>query len=181
WLVGALEAQDQARVEWLWHNPGRQWRILEKAVGCFRRRYPDSAAAKRFRHRLADERIGRRRRRVLLGAGIADGLLATLWGYDLYGYQRVSTFGAAPEDEQAIVAENWRSYQTWHPTRHVFWGDTERYEEDRLRDLDALARDRERDRRLAELRQRAADADADPEEVWRQFHAFHAAFPEAEL
>jgi hypothetical protein len=181
WLVGALEAQDEARVEWLWHNAGRQGRLLEKAVACFGRRYPDAAAAKRFRQRLVDEKRGRRRRRVLFGAGIAAGLLATLWGYDLYGYQRVSRFGAEHEDDPAIVAENWRSYQSWHPTRHVFWGDTERHEGDRLRDLDALARDRERNHQLAALRQRAADVDADPEEVWQQFHAFHAAFAEAEL
>jgi hypothetical protein len=181
WLANVLQAQDDSRMEWLWSQASGQGGLLARAVACFARRYPEAEATARFRNRLRADARRRRWRRVLAGAGTAAGLLACLWSYDAYGYHQASKFEADHADEPATTARNWRVYQSWHPTRHVLWGETDRAEKGRLHDLDEQAHAKECEQRLAELRLLAADVEADPEEVWRRFHEFHAAFPEAEL
>jgi hypothetical protein len=181
WLANALQAQDEARIEWLWSHAAGQGGLLARAVACFARRYPDAESAAIYRKRLSMDLRRRRWRRALAGVGTAAGLLASLWCYDAYGFHRASQFEADHADEPALAAHNWHSYQAWHPTRHVIWGVNENAENDRLHVLNDRARAKECEQRLADLRRWAADVEADPEEVWRRFHEFHAAFPDAEL
>jgi GTPase SAR1 family protein len=181
WLANALQAQDEARIEWLWSHASGQGGLLVRAVACFARRYPEAEATAFYRKRLIVEARRRRWRRALAGVGSAAGLLACLWTYDAYGYHQASKFEADHTDEPAASAQHWRAYQKWHPTRQVLWGASARAENNRLHDLDEQARAKECEQRLADLRRLAADMEADPEEVWRRFHEFHAAFPETEL
>ncbi len=181
WLATVLQAQDEARLEWLWSEAPAQGGLLARAVACFARRFPDAAATARYRRRLVADSRRRRWRRVLAGAATAAGVVASLCTYDAYGYHQASKFEADHTDDPAASAHNWRAYQSWHPTRHALWGDSDRAENNRLRGLDEQARARECEQRLVDLRRVAADVQADPEVVWRRFHEFHAAFPETEL
>ncbi|HEY1861025.1 MAG TPA: hypothetical protein VGG61_11755 [Gemmataceae bacterium] len=181
WLTGALQSQDEARLEWLWSQAPGQAALHTRALACFTRRYPDAEAATRYRQRIAADKKRRRWRRALVGMGTAAGLLASLWTYDAWGRQQAVRFEADHGDDPAAAAKHWRDFQKWHPTRHALGVANERAERDRMQDLDAQARDKERDSRLEQLHRLAADVEADPETVWRQFHAFHAEFPEAEL
>jgi hypothetical protein len=181
WLETVLQAQDEARLEWLWSEAAGQGGLLARAVACFARRYPDAELTALYRRQLVAYSRRRRWRRVLVGSAAAAGLLASLWTYDAYGYHQASKFEADHTDDPAATARNWRAYQAWHPTRHALWVETERAENNRLHDLDKQARAKECEQQLAELRRLAADVEADPEEVWRRFHQFHAAFPETEL
>src|SRR5439155_1389344 len=61
WLAAALQAQDEARLEWLW-SAGVKLDVLERCVAAFARRYPETPAAAQYRQRLR-ALTGRRRRR----------------------------------------------------------------------------------------------------------------------
>jgi hypothetical protein len=181
WLATVLQAQDEARLEWLWSEAAGQGGLLARAVACFARRYPDAELTALYRRRLVAYSRRRRWRQVLVGSAAAAGLMASLWTYDAYGYHQALRFEADHTDDPAATARNWRDYQAWHPTRHALWVETDRAENNRLHNLDEQARAKECEQQLAELRRLAADVEADPEDVWRRFHQFHAAFPETAL
>jgi hypothetical protein len=181
WLASALQAQDEARLQRLWAEAGGNLALLEKCVNCFARRYPDAPAAGEYRRRLAEVRQRRRRRRWVAAAATAACLFLGLGTYDAVGEQQATRFAAEHADDPAAVRERWLSYQAWHPTRHVLRPAAAEAERERLRDLDEQVRVRQREERLADLRHKAADPDADPEALWQDFQRFRADFPDQDV
>jgi Double-GTPase 2 len=178
WLVESLQAQDETRLDHLWNLAGNDLSLLERCVAAFIHRYPDSPMATAFQRRLRDLRRHRLRRRTFAGAFMAACLLLTVWTYDVWGEQRASRFAADFVDDPAAVRQNWLSYQTWHPTRHLLRSAAARAERERLHELAERIHTKEYTERLTELRRRAADPDADPETVWQELQSFHRDFPE---
>jgi len=181
WLAAALQAQDEARLEELWKRAGNHVSLLRRCMDCFARRYPDAPATAMYRRKLRDLTRRRFRRRLLIGSAAVVGLALALFGYDAWGLRQTRQFEDGNADLAAVV-QDWRSYQTWHPTRNLFRPAAVRDEEAHLRDLDERQRQRLRAEqgaeRLTEVRQRAADADADPEAVWGLYRSFREDFPE---
>ncbi len=101
-----------------------------------------------------------------------------MWSYDAWGEQRAVRFAADNADDPAAVRQNWFSYQRWHPTRHWLHRSTAHAEQQHLRELDERIHGKQYTERLTELRQRAADPDADAETVWQELQRFHHDFPE---
>jgi GTPase SAR1 family protein len=181
WLVGALQAQDEARLDRLWLTAGTPPAVLERCVACFARRYPDSPKTPVFQQRVRQQRRRRSLRRGLVVAAAVLGLLATLGIYDAFAYRQAAGFEHDnPADPEAVL-RRWESYQTWHPTRNLLSAAAARTEDTHLAELRRQARARQRDRRWEELRRQAADLDADPEPVWQAFQAFHATYPEVDV
>jgi hypothetical protein len=180
WLASALQAQDEARLEWLW-SAGVPLDVLERCVTALGHRYPDASATGQHRQRLRALLSRRRRRRGLIGLGAAACLVTALASYDVFGRQSAERFATDHADDPAAVLSHWQAYQEQHPTRGLFQPEATRGEEGRLRELAAEARRRECDARLAELRRRSADPDADPEATWQQFVTFRADYPEADV
>jgi hypothetical protein len=102
-----------------------------------------------------------------------------LTAYDAVGYQHVQRFESDHADAAASVLNQWQRYRAWHPTRNWLWGSA-RTEESHLAELEQTARQQARVERLAAIRHRAADPDADPELLWQAFRQFHADFPEVD-
>jgi len=180
WLAAALQAQDEARLNWLW-LAGVRLDVLERCVAAFARRYPEAPATTLHRQRMHALASRRRRRRSLAALGAAAGLVLTLGAYDVFGRQGAERFAADHEDNPAAVLAHWQTFETQHPTRGLFQPQATGAEADRLRELAAEAQRRECAARLAELRRRSADPDADPEATWQQFVAFRADYPEADI
>jgi hypothetical protein len=177
WLAEVLRAQDEARLAQLWDLAAGDLALLERCVSCFARRYPDSPLAAGHRRGLRELRRRRARTRVLAGVGAVACLFLALWGYDAWGEEQARRFAAQHEDLVA-VRDNWQTYRAWHPTRYLFRPASARAEDELLKDLDARIREQECADRLARLRRRAADPDADPEAVWQEFQGFESAFPD---
>jgi hypothetical protein len=180
WLLDTLRAQDEARLESLFAGPCPR-HVLTRCVAAFARRWPDAPLAADFRRRLAERHRLQTRRRVLFTAAAALFLFLSLWTYDVWGEHRAEAFAAEHGDDPAAVREGWLTYRAWHPTRHLFHPAAANSEDQRLRDLDAAVRARERNDQLADVRRRAADPDADPEQVWHRFQEFRTAFPEQDV
>jgi GTPase SAR1 family protein len=178
WLAAALQAQDEARLKRLWDMPGVSLGLLQRCVDSLARRYPGTTAASAFQQRLHACRIKRLRRRGFVGALCAATAFFALWTYDAWGEYRAARFAEENADNPAIVKQNWLSYQRWHPARHWLHPSTARAEQVRLHELEERIRAQQYDERLADLRRRAADPDADAEIVWRDLQAFHRDFPE---
>jgi hypothetical protein len=181
WLAGALQAQDEARLERFWSTAGGQMALLERCVACFRRRYPEAPAAALYGQRLRQLRRSFRRRRGLVGLAAAACLVLGVAAYDVQGRQAAARFEADNANDPAAALARWQAYQEWHPTRALFQPGATRDEEGRLRELGGQARKQECDVRLGELRRGAADPDADPEGVWARFQAFRADYPEMDV
>jgi hypothetical protein len=177
WLVDALRAQDEARLGALWNRAGRDLPLLTRCVTSFGRHYPSAPAAAANRQRLQTLRIRRTRRRVTASAAVAVVLLLALTGYDAYGASAARRFAEEHDDDPAAVRGNWVSYQRWHPTRNLFGRSGARAEAEQMRDLDDRVNARHYAERLAELTRRAADPDADPEEVWQVYRGLRDDFP----
>ncbi|HEY7423236.1 MAG TPA: hypothetical protein VH682_03245 [Gemmataceae bacterium] len=178
WLAESLQSLDEARLNYLWQLPGNNLPLLERGVASFGHRYPGTSAAAAFQRRLRGLRRQRLRRRSLAAALAAACLFLGVWTYDAVGEQRVSRFAADNGDDPVAVRQNWLSYQTWHPTRHLLRPAAVRDERQRLRDLDERIHTKQYAERLTELRRRAADPDADAEAVWQELQSFHRDFPE---
>ncbi len=180
WLAGALQAQDEARLEWLW-SAGAKLDVLERCVNAFARRYPESPAAAQHRQRLRALTGRRRRRRSLVGLGAAACLVLALGGYDVFGRQSAQRFAADHADDPAAVLAHWQTFQAQHPTRGLFQPEATRAEDGQLHELAADVRRHECEARLADLRRRGTDPDADPEAAWQEFVSFRADYPEADI
>lgn len=181
WLATALQAQDEARLEWLWAQARTPLPILERCVACFARRYPDAAATAIFRQRLRQARWQQRRRRGLTGVAASLALALSLWSYDALGYYRAERFESAHTESPAASAARWESFQTWHPLRQLTRVSPSEAEETHLSGLRRNARQQECEARLAELRRQAADPDADAETLWSDFQQFHGNYPESSV
>ncbi len=181
WLAGVLQSRDEARLEQIWALAPRDLRLLERCVYCFARRYPDAPVTKTFIQRLTALRRRRVLHRTLAGVAAALAVLLGGWSYDAFGESQARRFADVNANDPAAVRERWRSYQAWHPTRNLLRPAAARQERDRMAQLDAEIRERQREERLAELRRAAADPDADPEAVWQQFQGFRADFPEHDV
>jgi hypothetical protein len=180
WLADALQAQDEARLEWLW-SAGVKLDVLERCVSGFARRYPDAPAAAQYRQRLRALIGRRRRRRILASVAAAACLMLAAAGYDVLGRRSAERFATEHADDPGAVLANWQTYQHHHPTRALFQPGATHDEEGRLRELAAESRRRECESRLAELRRRGADPDADPEATWQEFVSFRTDYPEADI
>jgi hypothetical protein len=181
WLATTLQAQDEARLEKLWVLAERQPALLERAVACFARRYPDAPATARYRQRLCDLLRRRRRRRGLAVLGTAAALVLGLWSYDAVAYQEAARFEQRHAGDAGAVLHRWRDYQAWHPTRNLLRSAPAEAEARHLEALGRQARHQQGEQALAELRRQAADPDADPERLWQEFQAFHAGYPEGDV
>jgi hypothetical protein len=181
WLATALQTQDEARLERLWSLAAGQVSLLGRGVEAFAYRYPEAAATAGYRRRLRELRRRQRQRRGLVGTAAAACLLGGLWTYDALGYQRATRFEADHTAEPAAALRHWEDYRFWHPTRLVLGPGSSQGEEERLRELKRKARQAEGAERLADLRRRAANPDADPETLWARLHDFAADYPEASV
>ncbi len=181
WLAHALQAQDEARLRQVWEAAPNDVALLSRCVACVLRRYPHSAEALRARQRLRELVRRRYRRRGLSGIAAAACLLLGLWGYDALGAAHVQRFEANHAADLPAVRNEWDGYRAWHPTRHLLSASAAAGEEAHLRDLDRQLAERRRADRLADLRRQADDPDAEPEAVWKQFEAFHADYPDADV
>jgi hypothetical protein len=181
WLVMALRAHDEARLEWLWSSAGRDLALLERCVGALARRYPESETIAQHAAKLKEQRRGRRRRRVVAGLAAAAALLFGLGTYDVMGRESARRFERENGHDPAAALAGWQEYQRRHPTRVLFQPDATGEEEAHLKGLAERVRKRECDARLAELRVKAADPDADPEAVWRLFLTFRADYPAVDV
>jgi hypothetical protein len=178
WLAESLQALDEARLEQLWKVAGNNLSLLESCVASFGRRYPGTSAAAAFQRRLRDLRRRRVRRRTFAGAVAAACLLLGVGAYDAWGEHCASRFAADNTEDPVAVRQNWLTYQTWHPTRHLLRPAAAQAERQRLRELEERIHVKQYDERLAELRRRAADPDSDAESVWQELQSFHRDFPE---
>jgi hypothetical protein len=181
WLLRVLQAQDEARMDWLWPAARGDLAVRERCVECFTDRYPQAPSAARYAEQLATARRARRRRRGLMATGTAACLLLGLASYDVLGRENARRFEAENAQAPAAILARWQSYQAWHPTRSLFQPGATRAEEGHLRDLAAQARRQASEASLAELRRRGNDPDADPEAVWREFQTFRADYPEVDI
>ncbi|HEY7309142.1 MAG TPA: GTPase domain-containing protein, partial [Gemmataceae bacterium] len=178
WLAESLQALDEARLNYLWTLPSNNLSLLERCVASFARRYPGTPAAATFQRRLREQRRQRLRRRGFAGVVAAACLLFGIWTYDAVGSQRADRFAADNADDPAAVRQNWLSYQTWHPTRHLLRPAAAQAEHQRMRELEERIHAKQYAERLTDLRRRAADPDSDAEAVWQQLQDFHRDFPE---
>jgi hypothetical protein len=180
WLAVALQAQDGARLEWLW-SAGVKLDVLAACVAAFARRYPDSPATAQYRQRVRAMTGRRRVRRAVAGLAAVAAVVVAVAGYDVLGRRGAERFAAEHPDDPGAVLANWQEFREHHPTRSLFQPEATHDEEARLRDLAAESRRRDCETRLAELRRRGADPDADPEATWQEFVAFRADHPEADI
>jgi hypothetical protein len=189
WLRRALQAQDEARLARLWETAGGRVDLVERAVACFARRYPDAPAARQSQKRLAVLRRRRTAWRLLAAATAALALFFGVWTYDALGRSQARRFSELNADDPEAVKQQWIGFQFWHPTRNLFNEAARRAEAERLNDLDARIEERRREReareraqswkeQLADLRRRAASPDCDAVEVSRAFQQLQADFPE---
>lgn len=180
WLVDSLRAQDEARLDKLWNQAGKKLPLIDRCVTCFARRYPAAPAAAASRERLNVLRVRRTRRRIAATAAAAVVSLLALTGYDAYGAALARRFAIEHPDDPAAVRGNWDLYQRWHPTRNLFSRSGARTEAKEMRDLDDRVNGQRYAERLAELTRRAADPEADPEEVWKVYRGLRDDFPDRE-
>ncbi|HTU17865.1 MAG TPA: hypothetical protein VMG10_07350 [Gemmataceae bacterium] len=181
WLAESLQAQDEARLNYLWCLPGDNLSLLERCVVSFCRRYPGTTAAAAFHRRLREQRRQRLRRRSFAGVALAVCALLSVWTYDAWGEHRAAGFAADHADDPAAVRKNWLTYQSWHPTRLWLRPAAARAEQQRLRELNERIHNKVYAERLTELRHHAADPDADAETVWQELQRFLQDFPEHDV
>jgi hypothetical protein len=181
WLALALQDHDEARLEWIFAQAPDDLALLQRCVACFARRYPDAPATATFRQRIRERLQRRRRNRVFAAVAGAAVAVLGLWSYDALGHHQVARYEAANSNSPAAVLRRWEEFQTWHPTRHLTRPISAEAEERHLRSLGEQARRQACDERLTELRRRAADPDADPEESWRHFQEFRLDYPEVDV
>jgi GTPase SAR1 family protein len=181
WLADALQRLDRSRLERLWSLATGDVALLERCVRCFVQRYPDAPVASDFQQRLRVLKQQRRRRRWYAGLTSAACLLAGLWTYDALGHQAAQRFTTVHASDPALALEHWEAYRNWHPTRQLTGTSNVEQEQELIADLNRQLRDRQRDQRLAALRQQATDPDADPEASWKQFQEFRVLHPEANV
>ena len=178
WLVHSLQAQDEWRLGQLFKSAAGNLRLLEAGVRCFMRRYPDAQAGAVFRDRLQALQRRRRRRRSLSGASAAACLVVGVASYDAVGYRQADRFEAAHAENPAAALSRWHEYRAWHPTRHWLRAEADGQEESHLAELETRARRQTGTERLADLRLRAENPDADPEGLWRRFTELAAEYPD---
>jgi GTPase SAR1 family protein len=181
WLADTLQALDEARLNHLWQMPGNHLPLLQRCVASFARRYPGTPVAAAFQRRLREQRRQRLRRRGLVAAILAVCAFLGTWTYDALGQQRAERFAADNAGDPVAVRQHWLTYQSWHPTRHWLRPAAARAEQQRLHELDERIHDQQYTERLAELRRRASDPDADAETVWQDLQRFHRDFPEHDV
>jgi hypothetical protein len=181
WLVQALEAQDLGRLRQLWQTSADDAKSVQRAVACFARRYPQHPEAAQSLRRLRAWMRRRYWRRSLAGVGAAACLAVGLWAYDVAGAANVRRFEADHNADLHAVRQRWDIFRAWHPTHNLLSGSAATHELEHLRQLDGQIEQERRAERLAELRRRAEDPDANPEEVWRQYEAFRADYPGADV
>ena len=121
WLAEQLEARDRAQMEWLWDLAPTDLPRLTRCVAAYERRYPRSNRSYEFRARLKALERRRRRRRVGKVLVTAAVLLATLAGYDFWGFHRATAFERDPENPAPLVAREWASFLAGHPSLSLFW------------------------------------------------------------
>src|SRR5262249_3190941 len=131
-----------------------------------------------YRQRLRELRRKQLRRRGLIGAVVAAGLLVAVGTYDALGYQQTARFEVEHADNPATALRAWQSYRLWHPTRNLLRPAASQDEATGLAELGQKARQHECAERLAKLRWGIADMAADPEALGPQLRQFLADFPE---
>ncbi|MFO0887835.1 MAG: GTPase domain-containing protein [Isosphaeraceae bacterium] len=121
WLAEKLEARDRAQMEWLWEMAPNDVPRLERCLAAYERRYPRSNRSYEFRARLKALKRKRGRRRILKFAAAGAVVLATLAGYDFWGFHRVAAHERDPDLAAAQVAREWSGLLASHPTMSVLW------------------------------------------------------------
>lgn len=109
WLVEALQAQDEARLDLLFQNAPRDVRLLERCVRHFALRHAGSPRLPEFEKRLRQCRSRQRRRRVLTGVAVAVAAFFGLWLHDRVDYNGARAFEETNDDLTA-VRERWQGY-----------------------------------------------------------------------
>lgn len=121
WLAEQLEAGDEEQLDWLWDLAPDDLPRLSRCVSAYERRYPRSERAARFRDRL-DGLRRRRRNRLTVRLAAAGALgLASLAGYDAWGFHNALAFEAERDNPAPVVARRWNEVVAWHPSLPWFW------------------------------------------------------------
>jgi GTPase SAR1 family protein len=181
WLAHSLQEQDEARLEQLWQGQPNNLTLLQRCVACFGRRYPDTAAARKYTVRLRQLRRKQLRRRLLAGGSALLAMVLALWGYDAWGQHQVRRFAEVSADDPSALLQQWQAFQRWHPTRRLFLATGSHAESERLRELQQQVREKRCEEQLAQMRRQAADPDASPEAAWEEFQKFREEFPERNI
>jgi GTPase SAR1 family protein len=120
WLAAQLEELDLERWHWMADLAPGEIRRLRRCFNILERRYhgsPQIAAARQRLARLSRQSFGKTLLKTAFVAGLG---MASLAGYDAYGYHAARQFersGAAP----AALERSWSSLLRWHPTLSWFW------------------------------------------------------------
>jgi hypothetical protein len=181
WLAKSLQSLDESRLERLWSLAPNDSRLLHRCVNVFAKRYPDAPVTQTYRQRLLELKRRKRRRLTLAAVVVLACLALGTWSYDAVGQEQAERFAATHDTDPGAVLDNWKTFETWHPTR-LLWGQVNA-EQEELRRLELLhrIRDQQRDQRLAALRRDAADPDADPSAAWQRFIDFRTAHSEVNI
>jgi hypothetical protein len=169
WLTEALQALDEARLNYLWELAGTNLALLERCVASFSRRYPGTKATADFQRRLREQQQQRRRRRGLVAAILAACALLSLWTYDAWGKQRSAQLRAQQyaerltelrrhaADPDADAEAVWQELQRFHRDfpEHDVGSDWQTFR-DALKQRRDAERERRADRAFREL-QRLGD------------------------
>lgn len=180
-LAESLRDQDEARLEQIWQLQPDNLALLQRCVHCFARRYPDASATRKFTLRLRQLRRKKQHRRLLVGGAALLAVVLALWGHDVWGRHQVQRFNEAHGDDPSALLQQWRDFQRWHPTRHLFLTEDTYGESERLRDLEERVREQQWADQLAQLRRQADDPDVKAEAVWELFQKFREDFPERNI
>jgi hypothetical protein len=181
WLLRALQAQDEARLERIFALAPGDVALLERCVTCFARRYPESASAASFQQRLAQAQRKARRRRLAAIVLSVLGLFAGLYAYDGLAARAAHQFEHENGHDLPAVVKRWQSFQWWHPTWAYLAPSSARAEREHLRKLELDLRGEQFRARLDEVRRAASDPDADVEMVWSLYKAVQADFPDVDF
>lgn len=181
WLLHALQAQDEARLERIFALAPRDVGLLARCVACFARRYPTAPATADYQRRLAAARRSVWQRRLVGAAALLLGLFGTAYAYDTLAAASAQRFEQDNRHDLGAVVARWHGFHTWHPTWPYLAPTTARDQRDHLRHLEAELRTEQMQARLEAIRRAASDPDADMEKVWARYKSLQEDYPEADF
>lgn len=181
WLANVLREQDEARMKKIWSDPSIKLSEIERCVKVFKDRYPDLPATKAHLRRLKEAKKLRRRRSVVLAALLILSLVLGAWVYDKQAYSKVRKL-AEDENDPGLALRELKSYQKFHPTRHLLSISSKKDEGVLEKELQKKLTEHNRKEIEARLSDLAKTPDAaTPEEIRELFAGYRKEHPGAIL